>query len=325
MRSKKRLSDWQGRPDTKSLRGILILMIAMILCFEEYEKQSRNLASALAVPCRLVQRHRFPDGESKLTLPTELPEHVILCHSLDHPNEKLLELMLVAKAVREQGASRITLIAPYLCYMRQDKAFHPGEIVSQKIVGSFLADLFDHVITVDPHLHRVHHLRDAVPAKQAVALSATSLMADFLQQHLDQPLLLGPDSESKQWVSAVAEPNRWEYGVCEKKRRGDREVEITLPDIDLQNRTVVIVDDVASSGQTLAVAVRQCLSANAGSVDVLVTHALFASDAKQRLLQAGVRNIWSTDSVNHESNIISLSSLLQQAVLNLADIQQSGD
>lgn len=293
------------------------MTMGIILSFEEYAQQSRKLAQALGMPCEIIQRHRFPDGESKLTLPAGLSDHVLFCQSLDHPNEKLLELLLAAKTARELGAKELTLVAPYLCYMRQDKAFHPGEVVSQPIIGRFLAELFDNVITVDPHLHRVHHLEQAVPARNAVALSATSLMADFLRDRVENPVLLGPDSESEQWVSVVAKPGQWEYGVCKKTRTGDKEVEITLPEIDLNKRSVVIVDDVASSGQTLAVATRQCLSRNAAHVDVLVTHALFANDAKQRLEKAGVRYIWSTDSVNHESNIISLSGLLKTAVLML--------
>ena len=290
----------------------------MVLTFDDYEKQSEKLAQALDTPCQLIQRHRFPDGESKLTLPVKLTEHVIFCYSLERPNEKLVELLLAAKTARELGAEKLTLVAPYLCYMRQDKAFHAGEVVSQIIVGNFLADLFDNVITVDPHLHRIHHLEQAVPAKHAVALSATSLMAEFLHERVKDPVLLGPDSEADQWVSAVAKPEQWEFGVCKKIRSGDKEVEVSLPTIDLHGRSVVIVDDVASSGQTLAVTIKQCLSKNAQHVDVLVTHALFANDAKQRLLQAGVRNIWSTDSVSHESNIIPLCGLLKDAVLNLA-------
>jgi len=142
-------------------------------------------------------------------------------------------------------------------------------------------------------------------------------MADFLRGRFKAPILLGPDSEAEQWVSAVAKLDHWTYGVCKKVRAGDRDVEITLPEINLQDRAVVLVDDVASSGQTLAVAIKQCLSKNAKHVDVLVTHALFADDAKQRLIQAGVRNIWSTDSVSHESNIILLYQLLKDAVLHL--------
>lgn len=289
----------------------------LILGFDDYDEQSHRLAQSLAIPCQMIQRHLFPDGESKLTLPGSIPEHVIICRSLDHPNEKLLELLLAAKTAHELGAKRLTLVAPYLCYMRQDKAFHPGEAVSQPIVGKFIADLFDNVITVDPHLHRIQYLEQAVPAKHAVTLSATSLMAEFLREHIDDPVLLGPDNEAEQWVSAVAAPGKLDYGVCKKVRRGDRDVEITLPGINLSGRSVVIVDDVASSGQTLAVAAKQCISQNAQHVDVLVTHALFESEATERLLQAGVRNIWSTDSVSHDSNVMPLNELLKEAVLTL--------
>lgn len=290
----------------------------IILGFDDYESQSRKLAESLGIPCCVIQRHVFPDGESRLTLPDSLPEHVVICRSLDQPNEKLVELLLAAKTARELGAKKLTLVAPYLCYMRQDKAFHPGEAISQPIIGNFIAELFDNVITVDPHLHRIDHLEQAIPAKHAVTLSATSLMADYLRDHTKDPLLLGPDSEAEQWVSAVAHPGHWDYGVCRKIRSGDKDVEIILPDINLSARSVVIVDDVASSGQTLAVAVKQCLAKKAGHVDVLVTHALFADDAKARLVQAGVRKIWSTDSVAHESNVIPLCALLKDAVLSLS-------
>ncbi len=289
----------------------------MLLGFDDYEVQSRKLAEALSIPCHIIQRHRFPDGESKFTLPTKLPEHVLFCRTLDHPNEKLVELLLAAKTAREMGAKELTLVAPYLCYMRQDKAFHPGEVISQPIIGLFLADLFDNVITVDPHLHRIQHLEQAVPATRAVTLSATPLMSRFLGQHFKDPILLGPDSESEQWVSAVASPNQWTYGVCKKIRTGDQKVEIILPEINLYERAVIIVDDVASSGQTLTTAVRQCLLKNAKHVDVLVTHALFADNAKEHIIQAGVRNMWSTDSVSHESNVIPLDELLKDAILNL--------
>lgn len=290
----------------------------MLLGFDDYETQSRALAEALGMSCQIVKLHRFPDGEDKLTLPASLPEQIIFCRSLDHPNAKLLELLLAAKTARELGAKVLTLVAPYLCYMRQDKAFQPGEAISQRIVGKFLAELFDNVITVDPHLHRIQYLQLAVPAKNAVTLSATSLMAAFVAERLTNPVLLGPDSEARQWVASVAEPNNLTYGVCEKVRSGDRKIEITLPEIDLQGRNVVLIDDIASSGQTLAVAIRECFSRDARNVDVLVTHAMFAGDAIQRMQQAGVRNIWSTDSISHESNVIPLKGILRDAVKNLA-------
>ncbi|TNF87582.1 MAG: ribose-phosphate diphosphokinase [Gammaproteobacteria bacterium] len=289
----------------------------MLLGFSDYEAQSRGLATVLDMPFETIHVHRFPDGELKLELPSKLPPRVVVCRSLDRPNEKLIELLLAAKTARELGAQRLTLVAPYLCYMRQDKAFHPGEAVSQPIVGRFLADLFDDVITVDPHLHRVRQLGDAVPSNNAVALTATALMADFLQQRLDNPLLLGPDREAKQWVSSVAAPAGWDFGVCTKNRLGDRQVQISLPEIDIDGRAIVLVDDVASSGRTLAVAASACLARHAARVDVLVTHALFCADALRQLVDAGVHDVWSTDSVSHQSNRIALAALIGDAVSGL--------
>ena len=290
----------------------------MLLGFDEYAMQARRLAEALDRPLHIVQRHRFPDGEYRIALPPALPRQVIVCQSLNYPNEKLVELMLVAKTARDLGAETLTLIAPYLCYMRQDKAFHPGEAVSQTIIGGFLADLFDNVVTVDPHLHRVRYLQQAIPASNALALTATSLMAEFLQGRVEDPVLIGPDAEAEQWVSSVAIPNQCSYGVCNKTRLGDESVEIVLPEISLRGRNVVLVDDVASSGQTLLVAARECFAKQAKQVDVLVTHGLFFNSADQRMIQAGVRHVWSTDSVTHDSNVIPLSGLLGDAVLSLA-------
>src|SRR5690606_12123678 len=109
--------------------------------------------------------HRFPDGELRLRLPATLPAAVVLFRGLHQPNEKLVELLLTARTARGAGARHLTLVAPYLAYMRQDMAFAPGEAVSQRIVGDFLAQLFDAVITVDPHLHRVARLDEAVPVR----------------------------------------------------------------------------------------------------------------------------------------------------------------
>jgi ribose-phosphate pyrophosphokinase len=289
----------------------------LILCFAETQRQSQQLADALNIACQTINIHQFPDNEIKLTLPNKLPEHVIIYCSLNNPNEKLIALLLAAETARKLKVKTLTLVAPYLCYMRQDIAFHTGEAVSQTIVGKFLAGLFDNIITVDPHLHRIQHLSQAVPAKNAISLSATSLMATFLLQRFEAPILLAPDSEAEQWVKAVAKPNHWEYGVCHKVRRGDKQVNITLPDISLKGRKVIIVDDVASSGQTLAETIKLCLHKKAAEVNVLVTHALFGKDVQQSLINAGANNIWSTDSVTHPSNQIALSDLLKQATVNI--------
>ena len=285
----------------------------MLLGFADYQLQARALAAELELTYKEVEVHRFPDGESKVTLPAILPTRLVVCRSLDRPNSKLVELLLTACTARELGARHLTLVAPYLCYMRQDIAFHPGEAVSQTIVGDLLATLFDAVVTVDPHLHRIEKLVEAIPLENSVALSAAPLMANFLTQQ-NNSLLIGPDSESKQWVRSIAELSDLDYCVGNKERLGDREVNIQLPDLNLSGRNIVLIDDVVSSGETMAIAARNCLTAGADRVDALLTHALFAPEAEQRMRQAGISEIWSTDSIAHVSNTIHLAPLLAKAL-----------
>jgi len=286
----------------------------LVLGFAEVQAQAAALAAALGADFETVDLHRFPDGESRLRLPPSLPERVLLYRSLDHPNGKLVELLLTAQGARNLGAGWVGLVAPYLCYMRQDMAFQPGEVVSQRIIGRFLAEHFDALVTVDPHLHRVHALAEAAPVKQAVAISAAPAMGAFLATRDAKPLLVGPDSESEQWVRGVAAAAGLDYVVAQKTRSGDRQVEVHLPRRDYRNLQVVLVDDLASTGRTLAAAARALLAAGTARVDVLVTHALFVGDALAMVRQAGTGEIWSSDSIPHPSNAFSLAPYLADAL-----------
>ena len=289
----------------------------LILAFPDYLQQAQRLALALDIQLREVYLHQFPDGESLLRLPTDLPEHVIICRSLNQPNDKLIELLLCAKTARKLGAKRLTLVAPYLCYMRQDIANQPGEAVSQGIIGQMLAELFDDVITVDPHLHRISRLNQAIPIDNAISLFATDEIGDFLQQHFDHAVLLGPDSESEQWVSAIAKKIGFEYSVAEKVRQGDTQVSMHLAEFDYHNKPVVIIDDMASTGRTLAKAAGLLLAAGAQQVFAVITHPLFCADAEAHIMQSGIQQIWSTDSISHASACIYLDKLLAQAVKSI--------
>jgi len=286
----------------------------MILCFDDEVEFARALGLAAGLPVQRIGRHRFPDGELKLTLPPNLDGEVSLLRSLHAPNEKLVELILAARAAREFGAREITLIAPYLAYMRQDSAFAPGEVVSQKVIGRLIADLFDAVVTVDPHLHRVALLTDAVPLSRAVTLSAAPLIGHFVAMRGRNPMLVGPDAESAQWVHVAATYNSLPWTVCRKTRHGDTEVEVELPADEIKGREIVLVDDVASSGQTLAAAARALIAAGAARIDAVVTHAVLASSAGATLRSAGITEFWSTDTVPHPSNALSVVPLIADAL-----------
>ncbi len=289
--------------------------------FPESAPQARRLAAALKIPFSGIAARRFPDGESLVRV-GDVADTVILYRSLDDPNTKLVELMLAASALRDAGARRLVLVAPYLCYMRQDAAFHTGEAVSQQIIGRFLDGLVDGVVTVDPHLHRTSSLEAVFPTARAVAVSAADLLASRLRDKglAGDALIVGPDSESRQWVEAVAAPLGLDVLVGSKLRAGDRNVTIEIPGIErAAGRPAVLVDDVISSGATLAESARLLRAAGATSVDVMAVHMLGPPPVLEMLKAAGVGALESADSVSHETNTVTLAPLLADAVRDVLD------
>lgn len=303
------------------------MTITQVLAFGDEAAQAGALAVMLGVPLALIERHRFPDGELKLRLPSALHGSVVVWRSLHQPNEKLVELMIVAPAARELGAQRLLLVCPYLAYMRQDIAFSPGEAVSQRHIGRLLAQHFDVLVTVDPHLHRIATLDAVMPGCHGVALSAAGLLGEWAARHVPAALLLGPDEESAPWVqraardgaTALGRATPLDHAWCIKQRFGDRDVRVVLPaELAVRGRAVVLIDDMASTGHTLVKAAERCFEAGAASVDVAITHALFVGDAIDVLARAGVRHVWSTGCVPHASNAVDVVPMLAQAVREAA-------
>ena len=291
--------------------------MSLLLHFDDEAALAASLAAALGWARAAVRCHRFPDGEWKLTLPARLPDRVVLLRGLQQPNEKIAQLLISAPAARELGARHLTLVAPYLAYMRQDVEFHPGEAVSQRHLGRALAAWFDAVVTVDPHLHRVATMDEVVPGRRGIAISAAEAIGRFVAAREPAALLLGPDEEAGQWVRVAAGAAGLPHGVCHKQRHGDHDVEVRLPAGSLRGRAIVLMDDVASTGRTLVQAARAALAAGAASVDVAVTHGLFVGDALAQVRAAGVREVWSTDSVPHASNAIPIAPMLAAALQSL--------
>jgi ribose-phosphate pyrophosphokinase len=290
---------------------------ALLVYFPESAPQAIALAKALHINHAEVGLHQFPDGESKVTAPPQLASQVIIYRSLNNPNSKLIELIILAETLRNKGVETITLVAPYLCYMRQDIEFHQGEAVSQQIIGHLLANYVDNVITVDSHLHRISSLEQAIPVNNAINLTATSAMAEFLGDLAHPVMLIGPDEESEQWVSAIAKQADLAFCIAKKQRFGDRNVQVTLPEQDFSGQHIVLVDDVCSTGKTLIAVAEQLSSMHVASVSVLVTHALFVDNALTEIKASGVNEVWSCNSVVHSSNKVELTHLLKQAILEL--------
>ncbi|MBR0971023.1 MULTISPECIES: ribose-phosphate diphosphokinase [Bradyrhizobium] len=273
---------------------------------------AKRLAARLGIACDEISLHRFPDGELRVTV-APAADTTILYAALDQPNDKLIALRFAAEALRRGGAKRLVLVAPYLCYMRQDIAFHAGEAISQHAMGALLAEIVDRVVTVDAHLHRTSDIVAVFPGIEAENLSAMPAIAKTLAKAGIDPatVVIGPDAESEPWVRDLAKRLDLQHTVARKLRRGDRSVEIDFADDTLlAGRPALMVDDIVSSGTTLMVAATTLRAMGASAVDSVVTHALFQPAMIVAFADAGIRSIRSSDSVPHPTNAIALDEIL---------------
>jgi len=288
-------------------------MSVAVFGFREDFGPLQRLAGRLGIGVGVIDSHRFPDGEVLPTVPADAPRVVILYRSLHHPNARLVELLLAADACRRAGVARLVLVAPYLCYLRQDAVFRPGQALSRDVVGAWIGRAFDRVVTVQAHLHRTTSLSDVM----GVPCDDFSIAGELAElSGVDSScVVIGPDEEAAPWVRAAAARLGGKAATFRKRRIDDRQVELTLgPEANVGGRAVLLLDDICSTGGTLERALLALRAAGARSVDIAVAHALFGADAAQRLVAAGARRIISSESVPHPTNTLELDGVLAPAL-----------
>ena len=280
-------------------------MSPQILALPGNEPFADRLADELGLPRLGAEFRQFPDGESYVRIDEGDDDHVFVVCTLDRPDDKFLRLAFVARLLKERGV-RITLVAPYLGYMRQDRAFQDTEAVTAPMFAALVSSLVDGLITVDPHLHRIEHL-EQVYTIECVNVHAAPAIAEWIAAHVDAPVLVGPDIESQQWVAAVAAQIDAPYVALQKIRRGDRDVEVSVPHLEAHaDRTPVIIDDIISTARTMIETTRHLCALGTKPPVCVGVHAIFAGDAYDALLAAGAGQIVTTTTIHHPSNAIDI-------------------
>lgn len=265
-----------------------------------------------------IELRRFPDDESYLRVLTDCEDlNVVIFCNLYQPDNKILRLVLLCDTLRQQGAAKVGLITPYLAYMRQDKQFHAGECVSSRPFARLLSDTVDFLVTVDPHLHRYDSL-DEIYTIPSRIVHAAPLIADWIKENIQTPLLIGPDSESEQWVSSVAKLAGAPFQVLNKIRRGDYEVEVTLPEVERwRQHTPVLVDDIISSGRTMLETITHLQNAGMPRATCIAVHGIFAADAYPQL--QAVADVITSRCIPHPSSQIEIAPAIATATRELLE------
>jgi ribose-phosphate pyrophosphokinase len=287
--------------------------VPVLIALPDCAEHARRIGARLDIDVLTPEIRQFPDGEIYVRIdpPSASLDQVAIVGNLVHDN--FLKIAFLAGTARDLGASKVGLIAPYLAYMRQDAVFRAGEGVTARYFGKLVSSALDWLVTVDPHLHRYESLSSVYSIPTVIARAATSI-AEWVAAEIRQPVLVGPDAESVQWVAAVAERCGAPYLILEKTRRGDRDVSITAPPHAWNGHTPVVIDDIVSTGKTMLEATRQLCAAGAAPPMCVAIHAVFADAVSDELVAAGAQGIVTCDTIVHTSNRIRVDAPIADAV-----------
>lgn len=274
---------------------------------------AEDISKELQQPLIEVTYKRFPDDEFYVRILDDVKGEDVLIVQTTYPDTKIVELLLMQDAVYEAGANEITVALPYFGYSRQDKKFEEGEPISARAIAEHISLHADYVITVDPHKEHVLDFFN-VPA---YSCSAVVEIAKYLKEK-DVDFVLAPDKGAKKRAQQAAGIIGCEYDYMEKTRIDGTTIKIKPKNLDAKNKNVAIIDDIISTGGTMAKSIRELKKQGAKKVSVACTHGLFVGGAKEKLLSAGCDEIISTDTIEDEFSKVKTAPCIAEMFLKIS-------
>ncbi|XRO74860.1 ribose-phosphate diphosphokinase [Methanocaldococcus sp. 28A] len=273
--------------------------------------QSQNLAFKVAkhLDSKLtrVEYKRFPDNEIYVRVVDEInDDEAVIINTQKNQNDAIVETILLCDALRDEGVKKITLVAPYLAYARQDKKFNPGEAISIRALAKIYSNIVDKLITINPH---ETHIKDffTIPF---VYGDAVPKLAEYVKNKLENPIVLAPDKGALEFAKTASEILNAEYDYLEKTRLSPTEIQIAPKTLDANGRDVLIVDDIISTGGTMATAVKLLKEQGAKKIIAACVHPVLIGDALNKLYSAGVEEVVGTDTYLSEVSKVSVAEVI---------------
>ncbi len=274
---------------------------------------AEDISKELQQPLIEVTYKRFPDDEFYVRILDDVKGEDVLIIQTTYPDTKIVELLLMQDAVYEAGANEITVALPYFGYSRQDKKFEDGEPISARAIAEHISLHADRIITVDPHKE---HLLDFFNSP-AYSCSAVVEIAKYLKEK-DVDFVLAPDKGAKKRAQQAAGIIGCEYDYMEKTRIDGTTIKIKPKNLDAKNKNVAIIDDIISTGGTMAKSIRELKKQGAKKVSAACTHGLFVGGAKEKLLSAGCDEIISTDTIEDEFSKVKTAPCIAEMFLKIS-------
>ena len=262
------------------------------------EKVAEMLNSDFIAP----EIKKFPDGELYVRINGNVSDDILLIQTT-YPNEKIIELFLLQDALRENGARRIITVVPYFGYSRQDKIFNEGEAISARSMAKHIQLYSDAFMSIDLHAESILYWFN-IPK---IHLRATEPIAQYLRKK-EVDIVISPDKGGYTRAKMVAEKMNVEFDYLEKTRLSGTEVIIKPKNLDVNGKNVGIVDDIISTGGTIARASEQLRKQGAKRIYAVCTHGLFIGNALENMKK--VDDFAATDTIESENSKISVAKVI---------------
>ena len=278
-----------------------------IVCNEKSQVLASKTALISGLELLPTEYKKFPDGELYVKTGKTDDETVIIASLTD--SDSIIQTLLLTDACE---GSEITLVIPYMGYARQDKKFNDGEPVSARAVARAISNDVSRIYTINVHE------KDVLPLFKAPAedLTLAPYMGEYIKAlELKDPLILAPDSGAADFAGDVARGMNFDCDYLQKTRHSGTEVTIQPKELDASGRSVVIVDDIISTGGTLATATGMLKSQGALSVHAACVHGVFASGGFARLYAGGVESLVSSDTIESASSRLSAAECIKNALI----------
>lgn len=250
---------------------------------------------------------RFPDGELYTRVLDDFTCDVVTIIQSTVTDSDFVSLLQLIDACRD--VSRINVVIPYMGYARQDKRFKPGEPISARAIAEAIKA--DNVYIVNIHEESILDHFDA----KAVNLDSTPVIGKYIKNmRLKDPLIISPDDGAIGLAKNASKDLGMDYDFLEKTRHSGEIVSIKPKTLAVKGRDVIILDDIISTGGTMAETIALLKSQGAHEVYVACVHPVLSNNATLKLFRAGVKEIIATDTIDKGVSVVSVAPVIADAL-----------